>query len=97
MTSISTTVTSGEQAARSFAARRHGAFIDGAFDALDGADVDLLLAGPVPLIDGDGDGIVEALGRIGPNAARPGLWTGELRASPGVAPFSAIWLGVPKP
>ena len=38
MTSISTSVSPGEHAARAFAARRHGAFVDGAFDALDGAD-----------------------------------------------------------
>ena len=37
MTTISTSVSAGEQAARSFAARSHGAFIDGALDPLSGA------------------------------------------------------------
>ena len=34
-------------------------------------------------------------GVLGPDPARPGLWTGELRATAGVASFSGIWLGVP--
>ncbi len=38
MTTISPSASSGEHAARSFAARRHGAFIDGRFEVLDGAD-----------------------------------------------------------
>ena len=38
MTTISPSVSSGEHAARSFAARRHGAFIDGRFEVLDGAE-----------------------------------------------------------
>jgi phenylacetaldehyde dehydrogenase len=38
MTKISPSVSSGEHAARSFAARRHGAFIDGRFEVLDGAE-----------------------------------------------------------
>ena len=37
MTTTTPMQTSGEDAARAFAARRHGAFIDGGFDPLDGA------------------------------------------------------------
>jgi len=36
MTHISTSVSAAEQAARAFAARSHGAFIDGAFEAAAG-------------------------------------------------------------
>ena len=38
MTTISTSVSSGEHAARAFAARRHGAFIDGAFEVIGDAE-----------------------------------------------------------
>lgn len=68
-----------------------------AFDALDGTGLDLVLGGLAPLVDREGDGNVDALGRLAPEPARPGLWTGELRARGGTVPFSSIWISTRVP
>ena len=48
--------------------------LDDAFASADGEGADLSLSGSAALIDDDGDGMAEALGRAG---TAPGLWTAE--------------------
>ena len=51
--------------------------LDDAFVSADGDGADLSLSGSASLVDDDGDGVAEALGRAG---TAPGLWTAEKSA-----------------
>lgn len=70
--------------------------LDAGFRALDGEDLDFFLAGPVPVVDTDGDRRADALGSQG-SAAGPGLWSGDIRTRGGTSSFTSVWTASRRP
>jgi hypothetical protein len=62
--------------------------LDAGFAAMDGEDIDFVLQGTVPVIDTDGDGAADTLGRADGD---PGLWSGEVRGRGGPGPVTGTW------
>jgi hypothetical protein len=67
--------------------------LDASFEAADGVDLDLYLAGSAPLLETHDDGLADRLGDLQPGA-QAGSWTVDLRPRGGRRTLSAPWEAV---
>jgi hypothetical protein len=67
--------------------------LDDAFDAADGAGLDLYLEGSAPLVDSRLNGIADHLGSSGPNMSPLAVWSADLRTALGRSILSASFDG----
>jgi hypothetical protein len=73
--------------ATGLAALQHS--LDAGFAAMDGEDIDFVLQqGAIQVIDTDGNGAADALGRA---TGHPGTWSGEVRGRGGPGPVTGTW------
>src|SRR5205823_5320040 len=66
--------------------------LNAGFQAIDGDDLDLTLAGSVPVLDTDGDRQADALGMLA--GSPPGIWSGDVRGRGGASLLAGIWTAV---
>jgi hypothetical protein len=68
--------------------------LDASFEAANGTDLDLIIAGAAPLLETHDDGLAGRLGDLQPGAQAAGVWSVDLRPRGGTRALSASWEAV---